>query len=145
LWNSTLKESIEVITAGLAGKEGGIYSGHISDYDNDKILNCGICFLPDILQNQRQNLVSAGYQLQGEGYKYDLPGLVRQLVRLLTGIVIPQGEQKLLFCSAFLAMVYINVLGNQWNIVPNISPVNITPDDIWYTSPGQKDQANNRF
>ncbi len=139
IWNSDLIEDLGVLTKGLEGREGGIYSGIVGDYDNEKVTNCGLCFLPFLNDVQRSGIVTAGRQLQSQGYKYDLPGLLRELVRLLVGLAWKPGIQKLLFCSAFLATTYRQALGSSWNVAPNIASVDVTPDELWYSEVGVRD------
>ena len=138
LWDSNLAQDIEVLTQGLAGKEGKIYTGRVDDYDHPKVLESGIYYLPNITLGQRNQIVTAARQLQSDGYRYDLPGLVRELIRLLIGASIKQTGPKLLFCSAFLATSYRIALGNAWNVVPQVAAVDVTPDEIWFSPPGSK-------
>jgi len=136
IWNSTLQEDIQVLSTGFAGRAGGIYSGRVSDYDNPKVLTCGVKWLPTITADQRRQLVTGGQSLQQQGYHYDLPGLVWELIRLLTGAVVRPPNQKLLFCSAFLATVYRNTLGPDGDFAPKTASADTTPDEIWYSTLG---------
>ena len=74
-------------------------------------------------------------KLKRQGYHYDLPGLVRELARLLTGIKVASGR-RLLFCSAFCQLAYRSPLGPKGDFVPTIATEDTTPDDIWYSALG---------
>jgi len=141
IWNSSLQDDIKVLTLGMEGREGGIYTGRVDDYDNAKVLNCGFYYLPSISLTQRNQIVNAALELQSAGYKYDLPGLLRELFRLLFGIAMKPSSHMLLFCSAFLATTYRNSLGTAWNVVPNVASVDVSPDEIWFSPPGSKEKA----
>ena len=132
IWNPTLLDDIDSIFGGNAG---GIYSGKISDYDSENVKDCGVYFLPHISKDKRHQIVLEGQRLQGQGYHYDLPGLVRELIRLLLGKTY-SGNNKLLFCSAFLAMAYREALGLAWTVAPSVPTDDITEDDIWYSKTG---------
>ena len=56
----------------------------------------------------------------------DLPGLLRELLRLLTGIVIPPGAKRL-FCSSFLQAVYRLGLGAKGDFNAGLVDANTTP------------------
>jgi hypothetical protein len=140
IWNSTLKEDIEVLTRGMEGREGKIYSGRVSDYDDPHVLDGGLYFLPGIVQAQRQQIVQTAKQLQSDGYRYDLPGLLRELCRLLFGVTLKPISHKLLFCSAFLAKTYRDAVGMAWDVVPQVASVDVTPDEIWFSPTGSKER-----
>ncbi len=141
LWDSTLEEDIDVLANGIRGREGRIYSGHVSDYDHEKVQDCGLYFLPELNAMERHKIVRVAANLQRRGYRYDLPGLVRELVRLLIGVTWKPGKRRLLFCSAFLATVYRTSLGKKWDIARGIASVDITPDEIWYSGVGAREQS----
>src|SRR6267143_747037 len=141
IWNSTLKEDIEVLARGMEGREGKIYNGRASDYNNPHVLNCGLYYLPNIAQAQRQQVVTTSRKLQSQGYKYDLPGLLRELVRLMIGIAVKPPSHKLLFCSAFLTKTYRDALGTIWDVVPQVASIDVTPDEIWFSPPGSKERV----
>jgi hypothetical protein len=141
IWNSTLAEDIQVLSSGFAGRAGGIYSGRVDDYDNPQVTACGLKWLPTLSASQRTDLVFSGQALQQQGYRYDLPGLVWELIRLLTGAVVRPPNQKLLFCSAFLATVYRNALAANCDFAPNTASADITPDEIWYSPLGVEQEA----
>lgn len=136
IWNSSLDEDIQVLATGFAGRAGGIYAGRVDDYDNLKVLSCGVKWLPTIGRAEQDRLVAAGKSLQEQGYHYDLPGLVWELVRLLMGVEIRPPGPKLLFCSGFLATVYRNALGSDGDFAPKVASADTTPDEIWYSSLG---------
>lgn len=115
-------------------EQGGIYDGRIGDYDDPRVTNAGVKLLDELTPDERTLILEKGRELQNAGYHYDLPGLVRELVRLLTGIAIPAGE-KLLFCSAFCQASYA-ALGQKGDFAPQIATVDTTPDDIWYSARG---------
>ena len=143
LWGSTLEVDIEVLAKGVQGCQGKIYSGYVSDYDNERVQACGLYFLPELTAKERHKIVRVAAAMQKRGYRYDLPGLVRELVRLLIGVTWKQGKRRLLFCSAFLATVYRTSLGKKWKIAPGIASVDITPDEIWYSGTGERERILN--
>jgi predicted phosphodiesterase len=137
IWDASLEESLEILFKGVADTAGGIYDGVVADYDHPRVTIRGLKLLPGLTNDQRTSLVAAGHALQAQGYHYDLPGLFRELVRLLTHIALPAGD-RLLFCSAFLQTVYRNALGRDGNFAPGTLSVDVTPDEIWYASLGAK-------
>ena len=141
IWDSTLAEDIQVLSAGFAGRAGGIYSGRVDDYDNPKVQACGVKWLPTLTPARRNSLVAAAQALQQQGYHYDLPGLVWELIRLLTGAVVRPPDQKLLFCSAFLATLYRSALSSDGDFAPKTASADTTPDEIWYSSLGVEQQT----
>jgi hypothetical protein len=130
-WNERLDE---VLRTGIA-KSGGIYAGRVEDYDDPRTTAMGVKVLFDLTPSERDSIVSEGTALQAQGYHYDIPGLVRELVRLLTGIAVPPGK-KLLFCSAFCQAAYRNALGDKGDFAPKVPTADTTPDDIWYSALG---------
>src|SRR5258706_1572236 len=136
-WDTPLKESLEILATGFGKKgAGAIYTAKAGDYDNaTKVSAYGVRWLPGLSLDEKKKLVTVGHGLQAEGYKYDLPGLLRQLVRLLTGIVIPPG-QKRLFCSSFLQAVYRLALGARGDFNTGLLDADTSPDDIWYSPEG---------
>ncbi|MEO6325130.1 MAG: alkaline phosphatase family protein [Thermoanaerobaculia bacterium] len=130
-WGGSLTD---LLPGGIAGS-GGIYRGTVSDYDDARVTNFGVKSIFDLSADERAAIVVEGEKLQTAGYHYDVPGLVRELVRLLTGVPIPAGK-KLLFCSAFCQAAYRNALARRGDFSPTIRTEDITPDDIWYSSLG---------
>jgi phospholipase C len=116
-------------------EQGGIYDGKLGNYDHARVTNAGVKLLDDLTPAEQTAILGKGLELQAAGYHYDIPGLVRELVRLLTGITIPAGE-KLLFCSAFCQAAYA-ALGQKGDFAPQIATVDTTPDDIWYSARGR--------
>ena len=130
-WNEPLTDVLET---GLA-KSGGIYTGTVGDYDDPRVTNVGLKLLLELSDADRAAIVSEASKLQAAGYRYDIPGLVRELARLLTGIAIPAGDH-LLFCSAFCQSAYRNALSNRGDFAPALNSEDVTPDDIWYSQKG---------
>ncbi|KAA0250601.1 MAG: hypothetical protein EDX89_22635 [Acidobacteria bacterium] len=130
-WDEKLDE---VLKTGIA-RSGGIYTGRIDDYDDPRVTAVGVKCIFDLSAEDRDAIVAAGRALQAEGYHYDIPGLLRELVRLLMGIEIPPGE-KLLFCSGFCQAAYRNALGARGDFAPEIATADTTPDDIWFSPLG---------
>ena len=124
----------EVLKTGIV-TSGGIYTGRVDDYDDPRTTALGVKCLFDLTPAERDAIVAAGTSLQAQGYHYDIPGLVRELVRLLTGIEVPRGE-KLLFCSAFCQAAYRTALGDKGDFAPKVPTADTTPDDIWYSPLG---------
>lgn len=130
-WNGKLDE---VLKTGIA-KSGGIYTGRVDDYDDPRTTALGVKYLQGLTPVERGAVVTEGKKLQAAGYRYDIPGLLRELVRLLTGIDVPPG-QKLLFCSGFCQAAYRNALGDRGDFAPKVPTSDTTPDDIWYSPLG---------
>jgi hypothetical protein len=128
-WTSDL---LPILRKGL-DKNGGIYDGTVDDYDDRRVTATGVKHIPSLSAETRQAIVKAGKSLQSQGYKYDIPGLVRELIRLVIHIPAPAGR-KLLFCSAFVQKCYRRAKAGNFN--PALSPKDVTPDDIWYSSLG---------
>ena len=138
IWDSTLAEDIDVLIKGIQGKGGKIYNSQVSDYDHEEVQDCGLYYLPDLSAKERHKIVRMARKLQSEGFRYDLPGLAREWVRLLIGVSWKPGRSRLLFCSAFLAKVYRAAFGKAWNIAPGIPSARITLDEIWYSRIGAR-------
>jgi len=139
-WETTLKETLEILSGALSSKGAGdIYAAKTGDYDEpQKVTALGVRWLPGLSLEERSKLVAVGQGLQKEGYAYDLPGLIRELVRLLTGIVIPPAANRL-FCSSFLQAVYRLALGDPGDFNTGLADADTTPDDIWYAPKGLRD------
>jgi hypothetical protein len=131
LWDEPLAD---LLKQGLT-TTGGIYSGKIADYDDARVTAHGLKLLRELSKDDRVSIVTEGRNLQAAGYHYDIPGLVRELVRLLMGITIQPGH-NLLFCSAFCQAAYRAALGPRGDFSPNIATGDVTPDDIWYSPLG---------
>jgi hypothetical protein len=129
-WNGDL---LEILGKGI-DKNGRIYDGTVGDYDDPRITKWGVKWIPVLAAHQRSAIVSAAKHLQAKGYHYDVPGLVRELVRLLTGIAVPVGK-KLLFCSAFVQTAYRAAGAGDFAV--GTAGADVTPDDIWYSTVGQ--------
>lgn len=130
-WDEKLEE---VLRTGIA-TSGGIYTGRVDDYDDPRTTALGVKCLFDLTPAERDAIVAEAKHLQSEGYHYDIPGLVRELIRLLTGIAVPPGE-KLLFCSAFCQAAYRSALGDKGDFTPKVATADTTPDDIWFSPLG---------
>jgi phospholipase C len=130
-WDEPLDE---LLRDGIT-KSGGIYEGIVQDYDDPRVTYCGLKVISELTLHDRTAIVRKAERLKALGYRYDLPGLVRELVRLLTGIKIPAGK-KLLFCSAFCQATYREPLGSRGDFAPAVETVDTTPDDIWYSELG---------
>ena len=130
-------DPVEVIRRGL-GNNGGIYLARSGDYDDPRITPVGVKYIPDLTAQQRQAVVDAGNALRATTppYHYDLPGLLRELVALVSGVHLPAGP-RLMFCSAFNEACYRNALGEDFSFVPPaVASADATPDDLWYSSLG---------
>jgi hypothetical protein len=131
LFTETLEDFVKMLTR----PAGGIYVGHLKDYDHPKVAPMGIKFIPSLSQDQRQGIVDQGQQLRDQKYSYDIPGLLRELIRLLLGVTIPQ-HSHMLFCSAFNQASYRRALGAAGDFNQRLADADTTPDDIWYSSLG---------
>jgi phospholipase C len=128
-------EPLDKLLSGGLTDAGGIYTGAVGDYDDPHVTRIGLKLLADLTEAERQKIVDEAGSLRAAGYRYDIPGLVRELVRLLTGIAVPPGE-KLLFCSAFCQAAYRSALGPKGDFAPAIANEDTTPDDLWYSARG---------
>jgi hypothetical protein len=133
LWNEPLED---LIRQGLTSS-GGIYTGKVGDYDDPRVTSHGLKLVRDFTGQDRATIVAEAMKLQAAGYHYDIPGLMRELMRLLTGISIPPGHH-LLFCSAFCQAAYRASLGARGDFAPGIKTEDVTPDDIWYSALGAR-------
>jgi len=139
IWDASLTESLIIVATGMAGKAGGIYDGRVHDYDDNRVLTRGVKYLSELSPEQRKTLLPAAKALQRKGYRYDFPGLFRELLRLTTGIRFPAND-KLLFCSAFVQKAYRDALGDEGNIADrSVASADVTPDELWYSLRGVKE------
>jgi hypothetical protein len=127
-WTEPLDQTLNEILH----KSGGIYSGHVRDYDDARVTHVGVKLLKTLSTAQCDAIIAAATALQAGHYYYDVPGLLRELIRLLTGIAIPADPQRL-FCSAFCQEAYRTALGSFGDFNPALATADITPDDIWYS------------
>jgi hypothetical protein len=110
VWDASLKETLDIVFESTVGKgAGGIYVAKLGDYDDARVTARGVKWLPGLGDDERAGIVAAGYQLVEDKVRYDLPGLLRELARLILGISIPAADKRL-FCSAFLQRVYRTAL-----------------------------------
>ena len=116
----------------------GICRGIVGDYDDPRVMNWGFKWLPELAATQRDALVADASDPKWKPYRYDFPGLLRELIRLATaGLIEAPAGSKRLFCSGFVQAVYANVLGAGGHFVPGIQTDDTTPDDLWYSPLGQ--------
>jgi len=133
LWDEPFEELLKQGFTHL----GSIYTGKVADYDDPRVTAHGLRLVRNLTTQDGAAVVAEGKKLQSAGYHYDIPGLVRELVRLLTGIEIPVGHH-LLFCSAFCQAAYRAALGARGDFAPSIATGDVTPDDIWYSALGAR-------
>jgi hypothetical protein len=115
----------------------GICFGRVSDYDDRRVTRWGVKYLPRLAVTQRERIVMAATDPKWASYRYDFPGLLRSLIRLITGDVIsPPAGKNLLFCSAFVQHVYVDALGDAGRFTKWINDDDATPDDLWYPNIG---------
>jgi|ERR1700693_127911 len=131
-WNENL---LDVLRTGIANS-GGIYAGFAEDYDDPRIHPVAVKWLPALAPADREAIVAAANELKNQGYHYDIPGLIREFVRLLTQIPVPAGK-RLLFCSGFCQKAYRSALGPAGDFTDKVSDEDTTPDDIWYSPVGE--------
>ena len=137
LCDTNMNEFREILTT----QWGGSITGTDADYNDPRVDPWGVKLITALTSAQRAAVVSAGQALATLGYHYDLPGLFRELARLLTGISVPAG-QKLLFCSAFVQAAYRAALGDVGDFMPpSVASTDVTPDDIWYSCLGIREFA----
>ena len=111
----------------------GVCRGEIGDYDDPRVGRWGVKWVPELLPAQRQALVADAADPKWQPYHYDFPGLLRELIRLISGgVIVPPPGQNLLFCSAFVQRVYTDVLGRDGHFAPGIRDEDTSPDDLWY-------------
>jgi hypothetical protein len=136
-WNPDL---LDVLRTGIS-QSGGIYAGLARDYDDPRVHPVAIKYVPSLTKEQRASIVAAAMAIKEEGYHYDVPGLVRELLRLLTEISIPAGR-RLLFCSGFCQKVYRSALGKRGDFTDKAVDEDTTPDDLWYSPLGRGYRTN---
>jgi hypothetical protein len=115
---------------------GAIYLGQVGDYNDPRVTARGLKLVRRLTEEKRSAILAEGYKLKQAGYHYDIPGLVRALAKLLTGISIPAGE-KLLFCSAFCQAAY-RAVSPPWDFAVGTATGDVTPDDLWYSKLGTR-------
>jgi hypothetical protein len=136
LWNATLAQTLGIVFNSVNGAgAGAIYDGTVGDYDDPHVTARGLKWLPGLSPLERGALVAEAHRLQQQKYAYDLPGLARELVRLLSGIALPPADLRL-FCSAFLQKAYRAALGPLADFNGDLRDEDTTPDDIWYSPKG---------
>jgi len=146
IWHANLSEGLGIVFESTVGHgAGAIYEAKVGDYDDPRVLARGIKWFPGLGVEERKKLVASARTLKADNVKYDLPGLVREAVRLLTQIPLP-GTKNRLFCSAFLQATYRAALGPIGDFAPKLADTDTTPDDIWYSHKGlsiadQEDRA----
>ncbi len=118
--------------------ESGICTGKVGDYDDPRVGNWGVKWLPHLYPGQRDAIVAAAQDPKWNPYHYDFPGLLRELLRLASGgLIDPPPGKDLVFCSAFVQASYIDALGNAGDFAPGVNTADSTPDDLWYSPLGQ--------
>jgi hypothetical protein len=118
----------------------GICTGTIADYDDPRVTNAGIKWLPALTTPQRDTIITNAQDPRWEPYHYDFPGLLRELIRLVSGGTIdPPPGHRLLFCSAFVQRVYSLALGQAGDFAVRIRDDDTTPDDLWYSPLGERE------
>ena len=89
IWHTSLPETLEILFDATAGRgAGAVYQAQVSDYDDGRVTAHGVKWLAGLSDLERQAIVAEGERLRLQGIRYDLPGLMRELVRLLTGVQI---------------------------------------------------------
>ncbi len=124
-WDGKLEECLRT---GIT-KSGGSATGRVDDYDGPRTTDVGLKCIFDLPPADQDAAVASATELQALGYPYDSPDILREHVRLLTGIEVPPGG-KLLFCSAFCQAAYRNALGVSGDFAPAIATADTTPEDI---------------
>ena len=138
VWDNTsasVLELFELIHQGIK-RMGGIYSATLGDYDDRRVELAGVIFLKGLSLEQRQSIVDAGARLSASTppYRYDIPGLLRELFRLAAKVPV-RADRRLLFCSSFCQKAYRMSGVPGGDLAPEIAAVeDVTPDDLWYSS-----------
>jgi hypothetical protein len=137
IWNWSLQDTLTAIynsSAGQAGA-GGIYAGTVEDYASPGVTACGARWIPGLSTDERSAVVAAARKLKEEGYRYDVPGLGRELARLIFGLSVSP-EAKHTFCSSFVQMAYRGALKQAGDFALDVRDADTTPDDLWYSQRG---------
>ncbi len=137
IWDEDHVDPIKV----LSGEDvkSGRCQGQIADYDDPRVTRWGVKWLDNLLPSQRQEIAVDALDPKWAPYRYDFPGLLRDLIRLISGgaIDLPAGK-NLLFCSAFGQSVYTDVLADHGHFAPGITDAGTSPDDLWYSDLGSR-------
>lgn len=144
-WRGTLAEHLRILSdATVGGGAGSIYEGSVGDYDkgpddhDQGVTDWGVLWEPTLSEDQRKAVVREARALRDRGITYDFPGLLRELVKMLTGIRLPVSDRRL-FCSAFAEAAYRAALGPSGGFAPAaLAAAEVTPDDLWYASRGRR-------
>ncbi len=135
-WESSLRRTVEVVIAGTIGSGvGGIYEATVSDYDDARVSAFGVKWLPHLTKLDRARIVERARELQRRAPRYDLVGLFRSLVRLVTGVLMKPSAERL-YCSAFTQAAYRAALADDGAFQQGLPDQHTTPDDIWYSAQG---------
>jgi hypothetical protein len=139
VWDLSLPETLDILARGMGPRgAGGVYAARLGDYDDARVTACGVKWIPNLSVTKRQGVLDAATGLnKNQPVRYDLPGLVRELVRLLTGATLPPTPDRL-FCSAFAQASYRTGLGPAGDFASSLAPADVTPDDIWYSTLGAR-------
>ncbi len=132
-WNMPLKD----LLSKPLDKQGGIYDGRVDDYADKRVTLFGIKFMPALTNQNRKEIVRSASALKKKGYYYDIPGLLRVLVRLLFDPPLPPPRKGLLHCSGFCQKAYFDALGSDGMFDPSVQwAEDATDDEIWYPRKG---------
>ena len=133
-WDMPLKD----LLSKPLDKQGGIYRGHVDDYEDKRVTRFGIKFMPDLERPDRESIVGSARALHDKGYCYDIPGLLRALAHIALNPELPPPPKNLLHCSGFCQKAYFDALGSNGMFDPSVQwAEDATDDEIWYPDEGR--------
>jgi hypothetical protein len=120
--------------------QSGVLVEKLGSYNDPHVRNVGVRWLPELSDADRDRIAAIALDHdRWASIHYDLPGLFRELLRLLSGneVKLPP-DDNLLFCSAFVQRVYDLALGDRGHFNPSVADYDTTPDDLWYLPRGSR-------
>jgi hypothetical protein len=112
----------------------GVCSGTIADYDNLPLTAAGVKWLPDLGPESRHSICAVAQSGRWSACRYDVGGVLRELIRLMTaGIVTIPAPENPVSSAGHVQAAYFEPTEV---LFAQIAGDAVTPDDIWYSTVG---------